>query len=405
MEIEFMTIEDIDITGKKVLLRGDFNVPLDKNTNQITDDKRLIAAIPTIKYLIKNNAKVIACSHLGRPKGIFNKNLSLKVVADRFSEILENKVFFVDDCIGEKVKDRVEKLKDGEMLILENLRFYQEEKKDDDLFSKKLASLADIYVNDAFGTAHRKHSSTYGVAKYFRDRKLAVAGFLMKKEILYLSKAMKHYTRPVVAILGGAKIFGKIELIENFSKFVDTILIGGAMAYTFLKSKGFNIGKSLLDNNSIEVARKIILEIGKEVKVNFILPCDHIITDEINKGSKTEVCKDIEIPDNKIGVDIGPLTIKIFSKAIEDAKTILWNGPMGIFEISKFSNGTKEIAEAVAVSTNNGALSVLGGGDTSAAVSLFGLEDKYSHISTGGGASLEYMSGNLLPAIDILNKK
>ncbi|MGC9366394.1 MAG: phosphoglycerate kinase [bacterium] len=402
---DFLTIEDIDVTGKTVLLRGDFNVPLDKQSGQITEQRRLEAALPTIEYLLLKNAKVIACSHMGRPKGEKVPALSLKIVADKFSQLVDNPVKFVDDCIGGKADKAKSELNPGEMLILENLRFYPQEKANDVNFSQQLAGGIDIYVNDAFGTAHRAHASTVGVANIFKEKGLSLAGFLMIKEIKYLSAAIKHYTRPVIAILGGSKIKGKIELIENFSSFVDSLLIGGGMVYTFLKAQGYNIGKSILDEDSIPVARNILSHIGREAKVNFIISADSITAEQIKEHADCQVYQNDEIPDQAIGVDIGPLTVKIFKQAIENAKTIIWNGPMGIFEIDCFAEGTRQVAQAVARATDQGALSILGGGDTEAAVAKFDMEDEFSHISTGGGASLEYMSGRSLPALQALNSR
>ncbi|MBN2364259.1 phosphoglycerate kinase [candidate division WOR-3 bacterium] len=405
MKLEFLTLDDVDFSGKKVLLRGDFNVPLDKKTGAISDDTRIIESLETVKKLLGSRCAVIACSHLGRPKGKTVAEFSLKPVAARFSELLGEQVGFVSECVGKIVIEEVEKLSPGKMIVLENLRFHEEEEKNDPGFSEKLADLADVYVNDAFGTAHRAHSSTQGTAVLFREKSYAVAGCLMKREVEYLTRAMKYFERPVVAIIGGAKITGKIELIENFANFADTILIGGGMVYTFLKSKGRGIGKSILDENAIETAKEIVKKIGKEAQVNFVLPVDSVIVDEIKEGVSTEICDNNEIPDNKIGVDIGPLTGKIFSRAIESAKTIIWNGPMGIFEIGEFSAGTNEIAVAVAKATQNGALSVIGGGDTASAVKSFGMESKYSHISTGGGASLEFMAGLPMPALEALTRR
>lgn len=405
MKLDFLTLDDVDFSGKKVLLRGDFNVPLDKKTGEISDDTRITESLETVKKLLGSQCAVIACSHLGRPKGKIVPEFSLKPVAARFSELLGEQVGFVPECVGKIASEESAKLSPGKMIVLENLRFHEEEEKNNPMFSEKLADLADVYVNDAFGTAHRAHSSTQGAAVLFRKKSCAVAGCLMKREVEYLTRAMKYYERPVVSIIGGAKITGKIELIESFANFADTILIGGGMVYTFLKSKGCGIGKSILDEKAVETAKEIVKKIGKEAQVNFILPVDSVIVDEIKEGVSTEICDNNEIPDDKIGVDIGPLTGKIFSRAIENAKTIIWNGPMGIFEIGEFSAGTKEIAVAVAKATQNGALSVIGGGDTASAVKSFGMESKYSHISTGGGASLEFMAGLPMPPLEALTRR
>ncbi|MBN1150316.1 phosphoglycerate kinase [candidate division WOR-3 bacterium] len=405
MKLDFLTLDDVDFHGKKVLLRGDFNVPLDKDTGEISDDTRLVESLETIKKLLSNNCAVIACSHLGRPKGGADPKFSLKPVAERFSRLLGEEVRFVTESVGHIAEKSAGETVPGQMLLLENLRFHPEEESNDPVFSKSLSSLAQIYVNDAFGTAHRAHASTYGAALVFRERSYALAGCLMKREVEYLTKAMKYYERPVVSIIGGSKITGKIELIENFARFADTILIGGGMVYTFLKAQGFEIGRSILDVKAMDMAKKIIREIGSEAKVNFILPKDSAVVEEISEGAEIEYCDNAEIPQNKIGVDIGPLSMRIFSKAIEDAKTIIWNGPMGIFEIESFSTGTKEVAAAVANATEKGSLSVIGGGDTASAVKKFGMENKFSHISTGGGASLEFMAGLPMPSLEALSKR
>lgn len=405
MPLDFLTVEDIEVKEKKVLLRGDFNVPIDKNSGKISDDRRLKAALPTIKYLLDRNAKLIVCSHMGRPKGKYVPELSLKLVAERFRQLLDFEVQFIDDCIGEDVQRKVDNLKNGQMLVLENLRFNPGEKENNSDFAEKLSEFADIYVNDAFGTAHRAHASTVGVAEIFRDRGCAVAGFLLSREIEYLTRAVKNYQKPVVAIIGGAKIKGKIELIDNFSNFVDNLLIGGGMVYTFLKAQGYEIGRSLLDSESISTAKETLNKIAHQAKTNFILPQDSVMAYEIKSGVETEIHENNSIPENMIGVDIGPLSCEIFTKVIELSKTIIWNGPMGIFEIPEFSTGTRKVAEIIAKTTSKGALSVLGGGDTAAAVTLFNMEHSFSHISTGGGASLEFMAGKKLPAVESLNRR
>jgi len=389
------TIKDVNIKGKRVLMRVDFNVPLNKDL-KIEDDTRITAALPTIKYAIDRGAKLILMSHLGRPKGV-NESERLTPVAERLSELLGNPVQKLDDCIGPEVQKAVFAMKDGDMVLLENLRFHAEEEKNDPEFAKKLASLGEIYVNDAFGTAHRAHASTEGVTKYI---KVCVAGFLLAKEIEYFEKALSNPPKPFVAILGGAKVSDKIMVIENLMKKVDAILIGGGMAYTFLKAQGMEIGSSKLEADKIDVA-KSIMQKAKELGVKIILPVDHLIADKFDAVSNTKVVTDT-IPQGWMALDVGPKTVDEFKKELRNAKMIIWNGPLGVFEITKFSRGTEDIARfIVGLKT----ISIIGGGDTSSAISKFGLEHAMTHISTGGGASLEYMEGKALPGVAALNDK
>ena len=390
------TIKDVDIKGKRVLMRVDFNVPLDKDLN-IGDDTRIRSALPTIKYAIDEGAKLILMSHLGRPKGKVQEDMRLTPAAVRLSELLGKKVAKLDDCIGPKVKEAISKMKDGDAVLLENLRFYSEETKNDPGFAKELASLGEVYVNDAFGTAHRAHASTEGVTKFL---KTAVAGFLLGKEIEYFDRALSDPPRPFVAILGGAKVSDKIMVIENLLDKVNAILIGGGMAYTFLKAEGKEIGSSKLEADKVDVAKSLI-EKAKAKGVKILLPIDHLITDKIDADSNTKVVGEA-IPEGWMAVDIGPKSVDEFKKELRNAKMIIWNGPLGIFEISKFARGTEDIARFIAgIKT----ISIIGGGDTASAISKFGLEGSMSHISTGGGASLEYMEGKILPGIAALNDK
>jgi len=392
--MEKKTVKDINLNGKRVFMRADFNVPLDQNLN-ITDDTRIKAALPTINYILKNNGKLILSSHLGRPKGPAD-SLRLTPVANRLSKLLNKPVKKLDDCIGDSVKKEVSQMKPGDVLLLENVRFYAEEEKNDANFAKKLAELADIYVNDAFGTCHRAHASTEGIAKFLP----AVAGFLVEKEIAYFEKALKNPDKPFVLILGGAKVSDKIGVIENMLDKVNAILIGGGMAYTFLKAKGVNIGSSKLEKDKIDIAKDILSK-AEAKKVKIILPIDHLNVLEINENAKTSISK-ISIPDGFIAVDIGPETISLFKNELKSAKTIVWNGPVGIFEMKPFSKGTEELAKFVA---DLKAIKIIGGGDTVAAVEEYNVADKMSHVSTGGGASLEYLEGKVLPGIAALNNK
>ena len=390
------TIEDIEVAGKKVLVRCDFNVPLDENKN-ITDENRLIGALPTIKYLIDHKAKVILCSHLGRPKGEFNPKFSLAPVAKRLSELLGQEVKMADDVIGDSAKALAASLKDGEVMLLENVRFHKEEEKNDPEFAKALASLAEVYVNDAFGTAHRAHASTAGVANYLP----AVCGYLIKKEIEIMGKALSNPERPFVAILGGAKVSDKIGVIENLLDKVDYLIIGGGMAYTFLKAKGYEIGTSICEDEKIELATNI-MEKAQQKGVELLLPVETVVAKEFSADSEPVVVPSDKIPADMMGMDIGPKTIEVFSEVVKKAKTVIWNGPMGVFEFPKFAVGTKAIAKALA---ETDAVTIIGGGDSAAAVAQLGFADKMTHISTGGGASLEYLEGIELPGIAALNDK
>lgn len=390
------TIEDIDVKGKKVIVRVDFNVPLDENKN-ITDDKRIVGALPTIKYLIANGAKTILVSHLGRPKGGFEDKYSMKPTAVRLSELLGKEIILASDVIGDDAKSKAAALKEGEVLMLENVRFHKEEEKNDPAFAKELASMAEVYVNDAFGTAHRAHASTAGLADYLP----AVCGFLIKKEIEFMGKALANPERPFVAILGGAKVSDKIAVIENLLEKVDTLIIGGGMAYTFLKAKGYKIGTSICENDKIDLA-KSLMEKAEKKGVNLLLPIGNIVAREFKNDTEYMYVPSDNIPDDFMGMDIGPITIEKFGNAIRKAKTIVWNGPMGVFEFPNFANGTSEVARALAES---GALSIVGGGDSAAAVEQLGYADKITHISTGGGASLEFLEGKVLPGIDVLLDK
>jgi phosphoglycerate kinase len=394
-----MTLRDIkkeDLKGKKVFVRVDFNVPIENGV--IQNDKRIRAALPTINYLIDHGAKVILCSHLDRPKG-WDPKFSLKPVAERLARLLEKEVKFIPDVVGEEVEWEVNNLKEGEVALLENVRFYKEETKNDEEFAKKLAKLADIYVNDAFGTAHRKHASTYGIAKFV---KVAVAGFLLEKEIKFLQKALDNPERPLVLIIGGSKVSGKLEVIENLLKIVDKMLIGGGMAYTFLKAAGYNVGKSLVEDELIETAKEIMKE-AEEKGVKFYIPVDSNNADEFSPTAHAKLTTYKEIPDDMMGLDIGPATVYLFKEALSDAKTILWNGPMGVFEFEKFRYGTMEIGRIVAEHTD--ALRIVGGGDSVAAIEMLGLEHQIDHVSTGGGAFLEFLSGKELPGVMALTDK
>lgn len=390
------TIEDIDVTGKRVLVRVDFNVPMDENKN-ITDDTRIRAALPTIEYLINKNAKVILVSHLGRPKGQFNEKYSLKPVAARLSQLLGKDVIMANDVIGEDAKAKAAALQNGQVLLLENVRFHAEEEKNDPDFSKQLASLAEVYVNDAFGTAHRAHASTAGVADYLP----AVAGYLIKKELDVMGKALEDPERPFVAILGGAKVSDKIGVITNLLDKVDTLIIGGAMCFTFFKAKGYEVGKSLVEEDKVELAKDMMKQ-AESKGVKFLLPVDVVVAREFKADAEHWTVDSDKIPSDVMGLDIGQKTIDLFSKEIISAKTVVWNGPMGVFEMPAFAVGTKAIAEAM--SKCNGT-TIIGGGDSAAAVEQLGYADKMTHISTGGGASLEFLEGKELPGVAVLQDK
>ncbi len=389
------TIEDIEVSGKKVLVRCDFNVPLDNGT--ITDDKRIRESMKTINYLVSQNAKVILCSHLGRPKGEFNMKYSLAPVAKRLAELLNKEVAMASDVIGDDAKAKAAALSDGDVLLLENVRFHKEEEKNDPEFSKQLASLAEIYVNDAFGTSHRAHASTAGVADYLP----AVCGYLIQKEITIMGAALSDPKRPFVAILGGAKVSDKIGVITNLLDKVDTLIIGGGMAYTFNKSRGYQIGQSLVEEDKLDLAKDLMKK-AEEKGVKFLLPLDNKVGDEFKADCNAMIVDSDKIPDDYMGMDIGPKTQELFANAIKGAGTVVWNGPMGVSEWEEFAIGTCSIATAVAES---GAISIIGGGDSAAAIEKLGFADKMTHISTGGGASLEFLEGLELPGIAALNNK
>ncbi len=390
-----------DLRGKTVFVRVDYNVPLDENS-AITDDKRIKATLPTLDHLVKAGAKIVLASHLGRPKGKRDPKQSLRPCAQRCAEITGGTVNFVDDCIGDKVQQMIAGMQPGQILLLENLRFYAEEEKNDAGFAAKLATGMDVYINDAFGTAHRAHASTAAVPEIIKNRGgQAVAGFLMEKELQYLGGALANPARPFVCILGGAKISGKIDVINNLLDIADVILIGGAMAYTFRKSQGFGIGKSLVENDKLDVAKEVLAKAKAKGK-RFLLPLDQIQTTEIKAGAPTRVTDGPSIEDGWEGVDIGPQTIEAYRKEVAQAKTIVWNGPMGVFEIPDFARGTFEVAKAVAV--NKGCTSIIGGGDSAKAVKVAGLAKEMTFISTGGGASLEFLEGKVLPGVAALSE-
>ena len=392
-----LSLEDLELKGKRVLVRVDFNVPLDKETEEIANDMRIKASLPTIKHIIDNGGKAILISHLGRPKGEVVESLRMNKAAEKLEALIKIKVKKLDDCIGSEVEKEVKDMKDGEIVLLENVRFHKEEEKNDPDFAKALASLAEVYVNDAFGTVHRAHASTQGVAEFIP----AASGFLLKKEIEFFDKILHSPERPFVVILGGAKVSDKIGIIENLLGKCDTILIGGAMAFTFEKSRGLETGSSLVEEDKLELARGI-LEKAKEKKVKILTPLDHVVAVECTPEAKRQVVSRRNIPPGWKGLDIGPETIDGFKKILARAKTILWNGPLGMFEVEPFNRGTMEIARAVA-GTN--ALTVVGGGDSVAAVTKAGVFDKISHVSTGGGASLELLEGKDLPGISALTEK
>ncbi len=390
-------INDVDITDKTVFIRCDFNVPMDDNSN-ITDDNRIKQALYTIKYAIDNKAKVVLSSHLGRPKGVRKPEYSLLPVAKRLSTLLGRKVDFVEDCIGDRVKTKINSMKPGDVLLLENLRFYEGEEKNSEDFAEKLLQLFDVYVNNAFGVCHRKHASVYALPKI---AKTAVGGFLLKKEIEYFNKILNAKDRPFVAIVGGAKVSGKLECLKNLINKADKIIIGGAQAFTFLKAVGYEVGQSLVEDELIPAASEI-LKTAKDKNVKFYLPVDFVCSKDIKDTLNYITVGYQEIPKDMMGLDIGEASIKLFQEVIEDAKVIVWNGPMGVFEVDAFANGTKKIAKIIGESK---ALSVVGGGDTAEAVEIAGESDNMSYISTGGGASLEILEGKKLPAIEILEEK
>ncbi len=387
------TIKDIDLKGKKVFVRCDFNVPMDENQN-IVDNNRIVAALPTIQYLLEQNCKIILASHLGRPKGEFKLEYSLAPVAKELSKLLNKEIIMAKDVIGEDAMQKAENLKEGEILLLENVRFHKEETENDPEFSKKLASMAEIFVNDAFGTAHRAHSSTTGIAEYIP----AVSGFLIEKELKFLGNAINNPERPFVAILGGAKVSDKIEVIDNLLEKVDTLIIGGGMAYTFFKAQGYEVGKSICELDKLDLA-KHLMEKAKQKGVKLLLPIDTKIAKEGTAEAESKTVKCTEIPADWEGLDIGEETINLFIEEIKKAKTVVWNGPLGLFEVEQFAEGTNAIANALA---QIHATTIIGGGDSAAAIKKAGVEDKVTHVSTGGGASLEFLEGKELPGITAL---
>jgi len=389
-------IEEIQVQGKRVFVRVDFNVPMDDQQN-ITDDTRIRAALPTIQYLAKNGAQVILASHLGRPKGKVNPKYSLAPVAKRLGELLQQEIVITKDCIGSEVEAQVSRLQNGQVLLLENVRFYEEEEKNTVDFAKKLASLADIFVNDAFGTAHRAHASTEGIARYIP----AYAGFLMKKEVDIMGKALENPARPFVAIIGGAKVSDKIGVIENLLKKVDILVIGGGMANTFLKAQGYEVGKSLVEEDKVSLA-KTLLQQAQTAGVQLMLPTDLIVTKEFSAEAASRVSAVSGIGADELALDIGPKSAENFAKSIVSAQTVIWNGPMGVFEMDAFAKGTEKIAQAMAECQG---ITIVGGGDSVAAVEKMGVAEKLSHISTGGGASLEFLEGKVLPGVAALKDK
>ncbi len=393
------TIDNFNFKDKKALIRVDYNVPLD-SYYQITDTNRIDATLPTIRKILGDGGSVILMSHLGRPKGGPEEKFSLKHLLPYLSEQLKQPVKFADDCIGQSAKDLAAGLKPGEVLLLENLRFYKEEEKGDEGFAQKLASLGDIYVNDAFGTAHRAHASTAIIANYFPQAKCF--GYVMAEEVIHLDKVLKKATHPFTAILGGAKISGKIEVISHLMDKVDNLIIGGGMMFTFIKAIGGEVGNSLVEDELLEISRNIV-EGAKTMGVNLYLPVDAIIADAFSNDANIKICNAYDIPDTWMGLDIGPNTLQKFEHVIEQSSTILWNGPMGVFEMNNFEEGTKKIAEAIAKATENGAFSLVGGGDSVAAINKYELADKISYVSTGGGAMLEYIEGKELPGVKAIN--
>ena len=391
------TVKDLDVKGKKVLCRCDFNVPQDKATGAITDDKRIVAALPTLKYLLEQGAAVIACSHLGKPKGERKESLTLAPVAKRLSELLGCEVIFANDTIGEDAKAKAAALQPGQIMLLENLRFDIREEKNDPEFAKALADMAEVYVSDAFGTVHRAHASTAGVAAYLP----AVSGFLIEKELEIMGGALANPKRPLVAILGGAKVSSKIGVINNLLDIADTIIIGGGMAYTFIKAMGGTVGTSLLEEDRLDYCKEMMAK-AKEKGVKFLLPVDTLCAAEFSADATPELVDTMAIPDDRMGMDIGPKTIQLYSDAVKDAGTVIWNGPMGVFEFPAFAEGTRALAKALA-ETN--AITIVGGGDSAAAVAQLGFADKMTHISTGGGASLEFLEGKELPGVACLLDK
>ncbi len=385
------TIKDTNIKNKRVLIRVDFNCPMNKD-GSISDDNRIRAALPTIEYAMSQEAKVILVSHLGRPDGKKDPKYTLQTVGEKLAELLGKDVIFAHDCIGEGVWAVIENMKPGSVALLENVRYYKEEEANDKNFALELSKLCDVYINDAFGTAHRAHASTAGIAEFVKDKGM---GFLMQKEVENLDKVLHQPKKPFVAILGGAKVSDKIAIVENFSKTADVMIVGGAMAYTFLKAKGFEIGDSMVENDKVELAKKIISRFQTKGS-SLLLPVDHVVASELKEGAVWELTKDENIPAGKKGLDIGPKTIELFKNSLKNAAMVIWNGPMGVFEIKPFNNGTVEIAKMLAESN---AYTVVGGGDSASAVKKAGVMDKISHVSTGGGASMEFLEGIKLPGI------
>ena len=395
-----LSIDDLALKGKTVLMRVDFNVPLDTHRT-ITDDLRIRAALPSINRIVADGGRAVLCSHLGRPKGERKPEFSLKPVADHLATLIDAPVTFADDCIGETVDGLKSALKDGEVLLLENLRYHKGETDNDPEFARALAAGCDLYINDAFGSAHRAHASTEGVTRYF-DRN--AAGYLMEKELRYLGEAVGNPRRPFVAILGGAKISGKIDVIENLLEKTDALIVGGGMIFTFFKAHGWEIGKSILEEERLEMAKALLAK-AEDSKTELLLPVDVVVADKFEAGARTETVGVSEIPADMLGVDIGPRTIEHFKGVLKEAQTVVWNGPMGVFEIPDFANGTEEIARFLAEITEAGATTIVGGGDSAAAVKQFNLEGQLSHVSTGGGASLEFLEGKTLPGVAALSDK
>jgi len=387
------SIKDINIKNKRVMIRVDFNVPM--KDGKITDDNRIRAALPTIEYAMNQEAKVILVSHLGRPDGKKDMKYTLEPIGEKLAELLDKDVIFAHDCIGEGVWAIIENMRPGSVVLLENVRFYAEEEANDKVFSQQLSKLCDVYISDAFGVVHRAHASTVGITEFVKDKG---AGFLLEKEIENLSAVLYHPKKPFVAILGGVKVSDKIAIVDNFSRTADTMIIGGAMAYTFLKAKGFNVGASIVENDKIELAKKIISRFETKGS-KLLLPIDHVVASEIKDGVKWEITQDQNIPAGKMGLDIGPKTIELFKNALKDAAMVVWNGPMGVFETKPFDNGTVQIAHMLAESN---AHTVVGGGDSASAVKKAGVMDKITHVSTGGGASMEFLEGTKLPGIAAL---
>jgi phosphoglycerate kinase len=395
-----LTINDLDLHGKRVFIRADFNVPLKDGV--VTDDTRIRETLPTLRLAIQKGGRLVLASHLGRPKGGPDKKYSLAPVAKKLSELLERPVAFAEDCVGPDAEAKSRALTDGGVLLLENVRFHPEEEKNDETFSKQLAKLCDgVFICDAFGSAHRAHASVVGITRFVKQ---SAAGLLMEKELAYIGKAITNPARPFVAIIGGAKVSDKIEVVENLMKIADVMLIGGGMAYTFEKAQGLEIGKSLVENDKLDLAKRLMADAkGKNFKL--LLPTDHVVAPEFKADAKATVCDVAATPADQMGLDIGPKTIAAYSAEIAKAKTIVWNGPMGVFEMPAFAKGTLEIAKAVAAATTAGATSIVGGGDSVAAVHQSGLSSKISHISTGGGASLEFLGGTKLPGVEALTNK